>query len=450
MTGGASGGSITGRSGGVGGSSGSGAVTGGFCSATVWYAFLMTEMKPPARRRSRNDRRVTYALKVLALVALVAVMLSAVVNFIGRIPSVAVIIIGAIFFTYIIYPAVRYLNARVPLIWAIVIVYAAIVALVAFGIATVAPALVDDSQNLIKTLPTLVHTTQAAVSNPRNPIFARLPVPMRVYLASLPPELLHRAQGYGGEAASRVLSLVASAVGVLATLIVIPVLSLYLLMEAPELIRDLMRVIPPKSQPKALAFLHDLDNVLGGFIRGQLTVGATIGVCITIALLVLHVKYAVLIGVTAGLLDVIPYVGALVGFVPSVTLALANDGWQHAIIVALVFAAIFQAEGHFIAPRIVSDSVGLTPLMVIVAILIGGELLGIGGMFLAVPVAAVLRIVILHAVPNARKAPTVLPVPAATVTDTSPHGGTIAGLPVAAGPPAPNAMTASEPRQAGI
>jgi len=206
-----------------------------------------------------------------------------------------------------------------------------------------------------------------------------------------------------------------------------------------------MRVVPLPAQPKALALMHDLDNVLGGFIRGQLTVGATIGVCITVALLILHVKYAVLIGVMAGLLDVIPYVGAIAGFVPSVTLALANDGWQHALIVALVFAGIFQAEGHFIAPKIVSDSVGLTPLMVIIAILIGGELLGITGMFIAVPIAAVMRVIILHAVPNARRPQTVMPVMAATVTEPAPvPGASIAGLPVAPGPPSPNAATAKQ------
>lgn len=381
---------------------------------------------------------MTYALKVLAVISLSALMVSAIISFFGRIPSVAVILVGAIFFTYIIYPAVRYLNTKMPMIWAVVVVYAAIFGIVAIGISTVAPALVDDTQTLVKSLPQIVHNTQVNLSNPNNPVLARLPAVARTYVAGLVPELVHRAQGYGGEAASRVVALLASALGVIATIVVIPVLSLYLLMEAPQLLRDFMRVIPAKSQPKALAFLHDLDVVLGGFIRGQLTVGATIGVCITIALLILHVKYAVLIGVTAGLLDVIPYVGALVGFVPSVTLALANDGWQHAVLVAVVFAAIFQAEGHFIAPRIVSDSVGLTPLMVIIAILIGGELLGIGGMFLAVPVAAVLRIVILHAIPGARVETTTMPVPAATVTEVQPGAdGTIAGLPVAEGPPSP-------------
>ncbi len=406
----------------------------------------MIDAPAPATRRPLSvEQRVTYALKVLALVSLGGALLWAILMFIGRIPSVAVILVGAVFFTYVIYPAVRRLNAHMPLVAAILLVYLAIAGLVSLGVATIAPALVSDAQSLVKESPTLVRHAQAAVSDPTNPIFAHMPATLRDYLVTLPPELQRKAQGYGGEAASRVLSLLASVVGLLATCIVIPVLALYLLIEAPGLIRDFMRVVPLPAQPKALALMHDLDNVLGGFIRGQLTVGATIGVCITVALLILHVKYAVLIGVMAGLLDVIPYVGAIAGFVPSVTLALANDGWQHALIVALVFAGIFQAEGHFIAPKIVSDSVGLTPLMVIIAILIGGELLGITGMFIAVPIAAVMRVIILHAVPNARRPQTVMPVMAATVTEPAPvPGASIAGLPVAPGPPSPNAATAKQ------
>ena len=410
-------------------------------------------MDAPAPRRPHRsaERRVTYALKSLALIALGALMLSAVLSFLGRIPSVAVIIVGAIFFTYVIYPAVRFLRARMPLVAAVLVVYLGIVGIVAFGVSTVAPALVDDTQSLVRSSPMLVRNVQNYVADPANPIFAHLPPATQAYVAKLPVELEAKAQTYAGEAASRAFGLVASAVGLLATVVVIPVLSLYLLVEAPELIRDFMRVVPLAAQPKTLALLHDLDNVLGGFIRGQLTVGATIGACITIALLVLHVKYAVLIGVTAGLFDVIPYVGAIVGFIPSVSLAFANDGWQHALLVALVFVAIFQAEGHFIAPKIVSDSVGLSPLMVIVAILIGGELLGISGMFLAVPIAAVLRVIILHAVPNARRPQTVMPVMAATVTEPAPAPDvSVAGLPVAAGPPSPNAETEKQAESLGV
>jgi predicted PurR-regulated permease PerM len=372
---------------------------------------MPTVTERPVVIRSRGERRVTYALKVLGVIVLSAIILSAVLSFIGRVPSVAVILIGAIFFTYIIYPAVRWLHARMPLIWAILVVYLTIIALVAIAISTVAPALYDQAQSLVRSTPELVRNAQIFVSDPNNPVIARLPPAVRTYLETVPPQLAGLAQKYAGDAAGRVVSIALSVVGLLATVVVIPVMSIYLMFEAPGLIGSFLRAMPERARPKATAIVHDLDKVLGGFIRGQLTVGAVIGTCITIALFILHVKYALLIGVTAGLLDVIPYVGAIVGFVPSVTLAFLNDGWQHAVIVAIVFGLIFQLEGHFIAPRIVSESVGLSPLMVIVAILLGGELLGFAGLFLAVPVAAVLRVIVLHSLPGARAGAPPTPIP---------------------------------------
>jgi predicted PurR-regulated permease PerM len=304
----------------------------------------------------------------------------------------------------------------VPLVGSIAIVYFAIAAIGGFGLAVVVPALYDDLQSLGHAMPTFVHNAQVAVSDPHDPFVRRLPPMARDYLAKVPAQLAAGAERYGTEAASSVLTFVLSFVALLATIVVIPVMSVYLMLEAPSLLAATMRIVPPKWRPEAESVLRDLDAVFGGFIRGQILVGAVIGTCITIALLLLHVKYALLIGVAAGLFDVIPYVGALVGFVPSVLLALFNDGWPHALVVALVFVAIFQLEGHFIAPKIVSDSVGLSPLMVIVAILVGGELLGIPGMFVAVPVAGAVRVVLLHALPRARapqEAPGVPPAPGA-------------------------------------
>jgi len=362
---------------------------------------------------------VTYALKVLALVALAAVTLSAILQFFGRIAGVTVILVGATFFTYAIYPIVRRLNTRLPLIWAIVVVYLSIGAILAFALAVIVPALSNDVSGLAAAAPSFVKSTQAFLTNPQNPVVMRLPPTLRAYLSSLPPQLEHFGQVYAGDAATRLLAFALSMASLAATLVVIPVVSVYLMIEAPDLTNGFVSRLPPRIQQRSSAIVHDLDKALGGFIRGQLLVGATIGVCITIALLILHVRYAVLIGVVAGLFDVIPYVGAVVGFVPSVSLALLDSGWHHALLVAIVFVAIFQAEGHFIAPKIVSDSVGLSPLMVIVAILIGGELLGIGGMFLAVPIASVVRVLIIHTLPVRRATtPDGLAAPVKQLTDT--------------------------------
>ena len=360
----------------------------------------MKQNAKPVRRISLVERRVTFALKIILLIAVSAIVLSAIGDFIARIRSVAIILVGAVFFTYLIYPIVRRLHRRLPLIWSILLVYLGIALIVGFGIAFVAPVIAGEVQALVKQYPRIIHDASAQINDPNNPLLVRLPQGMRDYLATNPSELGTLGQNYAGQAASQALGLVLSAVGILATIVVIPVISIYLMVEVPDLKESLVEFIPPGGRPKALAILKDLDTVLGGFMRGQLLVGAVIGTAITVMLLVTHVKYAVLIGVAAGILDIIPYVGAIVAFIPATTIAYFSDGWVHALVVAVLFVLIFQLEGHFVSPRIVGESVGLTPLLVIIAVLIGAELGGIGGMFIAVPIAAILRVLILHAKPN--------------------------------------------------
>jgi len=120
---------------------------------------------------------------------------------------------------------------------------------------------------------------------------------------------------------------------------------------------------------------------------------------IALMLYLMHVPYALLIGVTAGVLNLVPYLGSIAGFIPSVALALGYNGWQNAIEVAILFAVIQQIDGSFILPRIMKANVSLSPVVIVVSILIGSALFGVVGTFLAVPVAAMLRVFKVHFAP---------------------------------------------------
>jgi hypothetical protein len=220
-------------------------------------------------RRSRAERRLTLGLKVLLTIVLAAWVLSGVLDFLGRIRSVTIILIGAVFFTYIVHPVVRRLSQRMSQLWAIVIVYAALAVLVGFGAAVILPTLSAESQSLVHSYPMIIHNAQAYVSDPDNPILSRLPLSARDWLAALPAQLGTLGEKYAGAAASRAFTILLSTVAVLATVVVVPILSVYLMLEAPTLIASFLGMLPPRARPKATAVLHDLDKVLGGFIRGQ-------------------------------------------------------------------------------------------------------------------------------------------------------------------------------------
>ena len=346
------------------------------------------------RRRlpSRGERRVTFALKVLATIALSVYLLVGLLQFFGAIRSTGLLIVGAIFFAYLIYPLVRRLNARLPAIVAILIVYAFIILVLGSVLALVVPALGNDISNFAKTLPTLTAQFQTELVSPHNPFLRRIPAEDRLYIANLPSQLNSVVQKYGVDTLQRSLTVVLSTFSVIATLVVIPVLAAYMLLEASDVRRQVLGLFPARRRQKVNTLIDELDAVVGGFIRGQLIDGAIVGAMILVMLSIMHVPYALLIGVAAGILNFIPYAGAVIGFVPSVLLALAYNGPTNALIVAILFAVIQQIDGNFVAPRVLKDNVGLSPLYIIIAILVGSELFGLVGTFLAVPVAAMLRV----------------------------------------------------------
>ena len=347
-----------------------------------------------------TEERVTYWLKVLMLVVVGAYVAGGILTFLARIESITVIIIAAIFLAYVLYPLVRALNARLPLIAAVVIVYAALAAVVAAIVAFVLPGLSNDVGTLAQSYPNAVAALHAQMHEPTNGLTQRMPHWLREIISGVPDQLAVWFRVHRYDAAIGMLGVLATTMTALAAIVIVPVLSAYILLDSESLKRYFVALIPPQRRDGTLQILNELEQVIGGFIRGQLLVGASVGILITVMLLILHVPYAMLIGVAAAVLDIVPYIGAVLTFIPAVILAFASHGLANSLIVATLFVAIFELEGHLIAPNIVSKTVALSPLTVLLAILIGGELMGIVGMFVAVPVAGMLRVLALHVVPE--------------------------------------------------
>ncbi|MDP9018124.1 MAG: AI-2E family transporter [Candidatus Eremiobacteraeota bacterium] len=347
-----------------------------------------------------TDERVTYWVKVLLLIILAVYVLGGLLNFLARIESITIIIILAIFLAYVLYPLVRRLNVKLPVLAAVLIVYAGLFAVVGLLLVVVLPALTNEITQIALGYPHFVNVVQTQMMNPQTPFIARLPEWLRAAVASLPVDASNWFRTHRYDATLSALTMLAGTLTIVATAVIVPVLSAYMLLDSENLKRYFVALIPQPHREKGLGILVELDEVIGGFIRGQLLVGASVGILITGMLLALHVPYAVLIGIAAAILDIVPYVGAVITFVPAVLLAFFNNGAGNAAIVAVLFILIFELEGHLIAPAIVSKTVALSPLAVILAILIGGDMMGIVGMFIAVPVAGMLRVLAYYVFPK--------------------------------------------------
>ncbi len=175
-----------------------------------------------------------------------------------------------------------------------------------------------------------------------------------------------------------------------------PIIAFYLLVDVPHLRRVAESLVPAGARPEALVIGHRLNRAIGGFFRGQLVVAAIVGVMCSVGLGLIGLRFWFLIGMIAGLFNVIPLVGPWVGGIPGVTIALTTGSPVQALLVVIVMVGVQQVDNHFITPQVMQRTVHLHPAVVILALVAGGSLGGFYGLLLAVPVAAVLKILISH------------------------------------------------------
>ncbi|MEO6397206.1 MAG: AI-2E family transporter [Tepidiformaceae bacterium] len=171
------------------------------------------------------------------------------------------------------------------------------------------------------------------------------------------------------------------------------VLAAYLLVDTPRLNAFLYRFVPPGREPEVEHFLQAMNRVVGGYVRGQVITSLAIAIYTMTVLLILGVPNAVAFGVLAGFADIIPLVGALISIVPT-TLAAFQESPTKGLIVLGALLAYQQFEDRFLVPRIYGQTLNLPALVVLLAVLVGGELLGIPGILLALPAAAAGRVLL--------------------------------------------------------
>ena len=191
----------------------------------------------------------------------------------------------------------------------------------------------------------------------------------------------------------RLVAGVTGTVGALVSLVLIPVLAYYLLVEFDRIRLAVLGLVPEAYQDNVAQEAARVDALVSGFIRGQLTVCMALGVLYALGYAIIGVDLALVIGLVGGLLAIIPYVGGAFALVAAATMTLLEFGFGVQLALVVGWYALVQGlEGFVLTPRIVGGSLGMHPVTVIVALLIGGDLLGFLGLLVAVPIAAVVQV----------------------------------------------------------
>lgn len=275
--------------------------------------------------------------------------------------------------------------------WATALIALAVLAVIALAVFLLIPALVGQLTQLANAVPNAV----AAAIRFLNERFPQLMQPDGFVYRTL-TELSERFRTEALRVLGGTLRSVVSVISTIFVVIAIPTVAVYMLYDWDRMITAVNRRLPVRHAATIRTAARDIDAVLSGFVRGQFIVGAMLATFYSGVLMTMGLRYALIIGIAAGVLNFIPYLGSFSGFFIAVGVALVQfwgDWWQVAAVGAVfVFGQIM--EGNVITPRIVGDSVKLHPVWLLVALAVFGGLFGFLGLLLAVPVAASLGVIV--------------------------------------------------------
>lgn len=322
-----------------------------------------------------------------AILAWTAVILLALWLASQLIETLFVIVIAGLI-AYALAPLVTLLMKWMPRVWAAVVVYGVVLA----GIGTL---LYFIGSSTLAQITALTHSAEnfVAPSRPEQTTFLEhllrsLGIPS-TQIALLRKQLLTQL----GTLANAIVPLLTGVAGALFEVLLVIILSIYLLFEGAKVSAWLEHEVPRSQRGRIRFLLHTLQQIVGGYIRGQLIMSTLIGLLVGLGMLLFRVPYALLLGVLAFFLEFIPVLGTIASGIICVLLALTN-GWISALLVLGYFVLVHIFEGDVVGPRVVGKAVGLSPVVALIALVAGLELFGIGGALLAAPIAGVLQALI--------------------------------------------------------
>jgi predicted PurR-regulated permease PerM len=341
-----------------------------------------TVVSPPARGTRRAETiRLDLTWRMIGKILLVLALLW----LLYQLRSFLLTFVIALMLTAAFAPPVGRLQRRgLPRSAAVAIVFLVFILCVAGILLLLIPPLVDESKDLYKRLPSLVERTRGILQSRYPSLYQRL------------QDFANReAQGGSLHIPVSVPTLLSVGVGIVSGIgdfVVALVMTAYLLLDGQRVYRWCVRYLPDKQEAKVRQALPEISHVVSGYLAGQVLTSLMFGIFSFLLLTALNVPQAIFLAVLAAVMDAIPIVGVAIATVPAALLALTQS-FTTAIIVVAAYIAYQQLENHVIVPKIYSETLKVSSFAVLIAVAIGGELLGIIGVLLALPIAAAIPVV---------------------------------------------------------
>ncbi|PWT84674.1 MAG: hypothetical protein C5B57_04420 [Blastocatellia bacterium] len=283
-------------------------------------------------------------------------------------------------------PMVRVIQTaerNIPRTLAILVIYLAVVGVIVMVALTVVPPLLEQAGELWNRAPRAFNQLQSFLIRHR---LLRRPVTLEEAVQNAPA-------GSGGSALNTVFFAIWSVMGGLFGVVTILILSFYLLVEANGLFGYLTRLVPAASRGQVVIVSREIVKKVSAWLSAQFMLAAVMGTCAAIGLGLLGLPYFYVVALIAAVGETIPIVGPILAGVTAVAVALSVSP-KLAVLVGGYFLVLHLLEANFLVPKVMERRVGVSPVTVIIALLIGGELWGILGAILAIPTAAILSVIV--------------------------------------------------------
>jgi len=326
---------------------------------------------------------VMWDVSVATVAKVVAVLLFFVVAYLLR--DIFIVLLFAIVIASAITPFADWVESKkVPRILGVALLYLSVFVLVGFLVSLVVPFVTGEINQLIEDLPNFIDRVSTSLEKAQQTSGGRF-----VDLFSEIQNLLDSFSSYLQASSSSAFGFVVSVFGGLFSFLAVIVISFYLSVMRGGIENFIRSVVPNKYESHFLNIWRRSERKVGRWLQGQLLLALIVGLAVYVVLSLMGIKFALLLGILAMILELVPTVGPVLAAVPAVILAFTQSPIL-GLWVIVAYAIIQQLENHILVPIIMGRTVGLNPVVVILSLLIGFQLAGILGMILAVPVAAII------------------------------------------------------------
>jgi predicted PurR-regulated permease PerM len=301
----------------------------------------------------------------------------------------------AVIISYLLNPIVNLLSHRLlPRSVAVLLIYSLFIASIVILVINLAPLLEVQLSELVEHLPKWNARLQTMIKEYNDHSKEMLPLSLQTAVERSLGRLEMKISEYVGS----LMSGIGSTINQLFLFLIIPFLAFYMMKDIHSIERTLLLIIPKKNRRDMIRVLREMDLALGNYIRGQFLVCLVVGVLAYIGYLIVGLPYAFLFAALVAIFNVIPYLGPIFGLIPAVFVAFISGSMKMVFGVVIVNLIIQILEGNVISPQIVGKSLHMHPLSIIFALLVGGELGGVLGLILAVPLFAMGKVVFEHVI----------------------------------------------------